>query len=93
MRMIEVTLYLDLPSKLLHGCIAHRTSINGLDGVDHVVPMALGKVHLSVFALIKELQDFELSGFAHAYSPVKHCCSVAFYDAFLEAVLFVFVHH
>ena len=30
MRMIEEALYLDLPHELLHGCIVHRTSIDGL---------------------------------------------------------------
>ena len=68
--MIEEALYLDFSDKLLHGCIIHRTSINSLDGVYHIVPMALSKVDLSVFTLVKEFQDFELSGFTHADSPI-----------------------
>ena len=55
--------------------------------------MALSQVNLPVLALIKELQHSELSGLAHANSPVQNCRPVAFHDALLQTIVLIFIHH
>lgn len=55
MRMAEKGLNLDFSDELLQCGIVHRTSVNSLDRVDHVISMTLSKVYFPVFTLIKEL--------------------------------------